>query len=157
MAAESKVWPRRGTPPDTILELVLEVITADRALGSLAKYMRALREGVHSAGTPALHGGASVVVDLRRALDDYIQTLKVIRAAFDRFLVDHSTQPESSVHRLLEVLDSPEGHLGTSFKLDDENPALARAIRSVTDCVAMAHALGKADDGLTAATRLVQT
>jgi hypothetical protein len=95
--------------------------------------------------------------NLRGAIGSYLGTLGLLRAAFARFLEEREIDPEVAVEHLIEVLDSPQGRVGTSFSIDGENPTLARAIRSVPECLDMERALVHADDALNAATRLVRS
>jgi hypothetical protein len=157
VAAESRAWPNPGPRPETVDELAVEVQMADRALGSLARYTRALRDGIRAAGVPAVPAGGSVVRHLRDDTLAYLGTVDLLRSAFAGFLVDHSSDPDGAVDRLMAVLDSPGGRLRVSFDIDAESPELARATRAVPACLEMASAIGAANTAINAATRIVRS
>jgi len=157
IAAESQTWSVTTAPAQTVGELVDEVELADRALVALARYTVALRDGIGEAGIPGVRGGARVVRHLRTAIGAYLATVRVVRTAFAGFLADHAIDPEGAVDRLAQVLDSPEGRLRPEFSIDAESPALGRATRSVSVCVAMDRALHEAGGPIGIATRLVRS
>lgn len=109
--SDAREWPTASVAPATLNDIVDRVDTADRALAGLIGVLRAMREGMSQAGTPAVVDGRQVVAGTQRTIRKVEVHFGEARDAIGRFQREFDIDPGSAMDELSVVF-------GGGLKLD---------------------------------------